>query len=276
MLAYSTVSQIGYMFLALGTAEKSLALFAVAAAIFHLFTRTFFKAVLFLSAGSVMHGMGNVIDMRKFSGLPRPAGHASPRSCAGPGHSAGLPLLSGFYGAKDAILESVLHASRGGAYGGIYQVLFWSALLTAALTAFYTFRAYFRTFWGETKVPPEAGEHAHESPSVMTIPLIVLSIGAVFVGIVVGPITHWISDFLGRSDQLRRASGKTYEEHFDWLLMAGSSAFAVKRGQRWRGGCIVASPVQPRRSFGRFRAGITPRSTGFTSMKSLRSCSFNR
>jgi len=260
VLAYSTVSQIGYMFLALGTASvkyvpdpevifsanvdyfpgfrgglptfsmvilQPTALVAVTAAIFHLFTHAFFKAVLFLSAGSVMHAMGNVIDMRRFSGLRKlmPITHLT--FLCGAGALAGLPLLSGFW-SKDAIFESVLQASRGGEYSAIYEVLFWSALLTAALTAFYTFRAYFRTFWGETKIPREAGEHAHESPAVMTIPLIVLAVGAVFIGIVVEPFTHWFSDFLDRSDALRRASHNiTPEEHFDWLLMAGSSAVAL-------------------------------------------------
>ncbi len=230
VLAYSTVSQIGYMFLALGTAGPGvpgLALFAVTAAVFHLFTHAFFKAVLFLSAGSVMHSMGNVIDMRRFSGLRKvmPITHFT--FLCGAGALAGLPLLSGFW-SKDMIFGSVLQASRGGEYGAIYEALFWSALLTAALTAFYTFRAYFRTFWGETKIPAEAGEHAHESPSVMTIPLVVLAIGAVFIGIVVEPFTHWFSGFLNRSEALRRASGgKIPAEHLDWLLMAGSSAVAV-------------------------------------------------
>jgi proton-translocating NADH-quinone oxidoreductase chain L len=227
VLAYSTVSQIGYMFLALGTAGKSLALFAVAAAMFHLFTHAFFKAVLFLSAGSVMHAMGNVIDMRRFSGLRKvmPVTHLT--FLCGAGALAGLPLLSGFW-SKDMIFESVLQASRGGEYGAIYEVLFWSALLTAGLTAFYTFRAYFRTFWGETKIPPEAGEHAHESPAVMTVPLIILAVGAVFIGIVIEPFTHWFSGFLDGSDALRRASGgKKPKEHLDWLLMAGSSFVAI-------------------------------------------------
>ena len=227
VLAYSTVSQLGYMFLALGCAGKTLAVVAVTAAIFHLFTHAFFKAVLFLSAGSVMHAMGDTIDMRKFSGLRKvlPITHIT--FLCGAAALAGLPLLSGFW-SKDAILETVLEASKEGSHASIYLLLFVAALFTAALTAFYTFRAYFRTFWGETIIPVEAGEHAHESPSVMTIPLVILAIGAVFVGIVVEPFTHWFSDFLGQSDQLRMASFyEKAEHHLNWPLMLGSSAVAI-------------------------------------------------
>ena len=111
VLAYSTVSQIGYMFLAWARPGKTLALLAVTAAIFHLFTHAFFKAVLFLSAGSVMHGMGNVIDMRKFSGLRKvmPTTHIT--FLCGAAALAGLPLLSGFW-SKDAILEAVQEAGQ--------------------------------------------------------------------------------------------------------------------------------------------------------------------
>ena len=229
VLAYSTVSQLGFMFLALGTATTAnqMALVAVTAAIFHLFTHAFFKALLFLSAGSVMHAMGNTIDMRRFGGLRKvlPITHIT--FLCGAAALAGLPFLSGFW-SKDQILEVVLNASKGSEYGTIYLILFIVAMATAGLTAFYTFRAYFRTFWGETKIPAEAGEHAHESPSIMTIPLIVLAIGALLVGLVVGPITHWIGDFLGKSYALVVASnGKTAEHHLDWTLMIGSSVVAL-------------------------------------------------
>jgi len=227
VLAYSTVSQLGYMFLALGTAGKTLAIVAVGAAIFHLFTHAFFKAVLFLSAGSVMHGMGNVIDMRKFSGLRKvmPITHIT--FLCGAGALSGLPLLSGFW-SKDAILEATLEASHGGDFAKIYLVLFIVAVFTAALTAFYTFRAYFRTFWGEKRIPHEAGHHAHESPAVMTIPLMVLAVGAVFVGIVAEPFTHWFSGFLSRSSQLAQASNHQHAaHHVNWSLIIGSVAAAL-------------------------------------------------
>src|SRR5207248_85863 len=131
---YSTLSQLGYMFLALGCAvqgEHSLVTFAVVAAIFHLFTHAFFKALLFLSAGSVMHAMGGVIDMRKFSGLRSvlPTTHLT--FLCGALALAGFPLLSGFF-SKDEILAAALGASaQSEKYGTIYMILFCSAVLTA-------------------------------------------------------------------------------------------------------------------------------------------------
>jgi NADH-quinone oxidoreductase subunit L len=215
------------MFLALGSGRGELAVFGVAAAIFHLFTHAFFKALLFLASGSVMHAMGNVIDMRRFGGLRAilPVTHWT--FFCGAAALAGLPPLSGFW-SKDEVVDTTLLASHGPRYGAIYFVLFVLAMLTALLTAFYTFRAYFRTFWGEVRVPPEAGAHghrhtdhanhhdahshagadpvhaespeahitgiAHESPPVMAIPLMVLAVGAVVVGMALGP-THWFGHF---------------------------------------------------------------------------------
>src|SRR5262249_32707573 len=191
VLAYSTVSQLGYMFLALGTLGAVSPAFAVTAAIFHLFTHAFFKALLFLSAGSVMHAMGDVIDMRRFGGLRKvlPVTHIT--FLCGALALAGVPLLSGVV-SNDSILGAVVGA---GEWAG-YYVLFAVALATAGLTAFYTFRAYFLTFHGPTVIPPEAGEHAHESPPVMTVPLIVLAVGAVLAGLVAETFTGWFSRFL--------------------------------------------------------------------------------
>jgi NADH-quinone oxidoreductase subunit L len=183
VLAYSTVSQLGYMFLALGSG-------AVAAAIFHLFTHAFFKALLFLAAGSVMHAMGNVIDMRRFGGLRRllPVTHIT--FLMGALSLAAFPIFSGFW-SKDEIMTGVFEAAKHREWlPGVYFLLFAVALVTAALTAFYTFRAYFLTFWGEERIPHEAGHHAHESPPVMTVPLVVLAIGAVSVGLV-EPLLAW-------------------------------------------------------------------------------------
>jgi NADH-quinone oxidoreductase subunit L len=186
VLAYSTISQLGYMFLALGSGIQNLAAAAVVAAIFHLFTHAFFKALLFLSAGSVMHAMGNVIDMRRFSGLR----HVLPTThwtfLCGALALAGCPPLAGFW-SKDEILAVALGAGK---FDGLYTVLFISALATAGLTAFYTFRAYFLTFWGTEHIPPEAGEHAHESPRIMTIPLMILAVGAVGAGFWLWPIRN--------------------------------------------------------------------------------------
>jgi NADH-quinone oxidoreductase subunit L len=197
VLAYSTISQLGYMFLALGCGlrDGGLVALAVTAAIFHLFTHAFFKALLFLSAGSVMHAMGGIIDMRRFGGLRTVLPITHWTFLCGAASLAGFPLLSGFW-SKDSILDADFEAgTHGSAFAAIYIVLFLVGLLTAFLTAFYTFRAYFLTFHGETRIPPEAGHHAHESPPVMTVPLIILAIGAVGVGHVFGP-TGLFEDYL--------------------------------------------------------------------------------
>ncbi len=196
VLAYSTISQIGYMFLALGSAnEASLVAAAVIAGMFHLITHAFFKALLFLAAGSVMHSMGNVIDMRRFSGLrfALPTTHWT--FLCGALALAAIPPTAGFW-SKDEILGVTLHASHSDVPGAwLYVWLFAVGLITAGLTAFYTFRAYFLTFHGELKTPPEAGEHVHESPGVMLWPLRVLAVGALFLGLILGP-THILAHFL--------------------------------------------------------------------------------
>jgi NADH-quinone oxidoreductase subunit L len=223
VLAYSTISQLGYMFLALGSGVGELPTLAVVAAIFHLFTHAFFKALLFLAAGSVMHAMGNVIDMRRFSGLRRvlPATHWT--FLCGALALAGVPPLSGFW-SKDEILGVTLGAFEViSPYRIIYLVLLISAVATAGLTAFYTFRAYFMTFWGEERIPHEAGHHAHESPPVMTVPLMILAAGAVAAGIVVEPFTHWFSHLLARTPYM----GALPEHSASLLLMTGSVLIAL-------------------------------------------------
>jgi NADH-quinone oxidoreductase subunit L len=224
VLAYSTISQLGYMFLALGSGTSTdLVTLAVVAAIFHLFTHAFFKALLFLAAGSVMHAMGNVIDMRRFGGLRHVLKTTHVTFLCGALALAGFPLLSGFW-SKDDILAVALGASgEGHNYRTLYLILFVAVLITAGLTAFYTFRAYFLTFWGEERIPPEAGHHAHESPPVMTVPLTILAAGALAVGIVVEPFTHWFSDFLSATPLL----GKIPEHGMNIGLMVGSSAVAI-------------------------------------------------
>ncbi|MCC6417148.1 MAG: NADH-quinone oxidoreductase subunit L [Gemmataceae bacterium] len=240
LLAYSTISQLGYMFLALGAGLKAehLAPAAATAAIFHLFTHAFFKALLFLSSGSVMHAMGGVIDMRRFGGLRRllPVTHWT--FLCGAASLAAVPLLSGFW-SKDEILEVTLHASHASVETGwVYMVLFIAALVTAGLTAFYTFRAYFLTFWGAQRMPEEAHGHAHEASWVMLGPLVILAAGAVALGYIVGPLTHWLADTLS-SDWLRASrwqaafsgTGLLPEQvaaHvLNWPLLLGSSALAL-------------------------------------------------
>lgn len=193
VLAYSTVSQLGFMFLALGTGTLA----GVLAGVFHLFTHAFFKALLFLGAGSVMHAMGGVIDMRRFSGLRQvmPMTHAT--FWFGALALAGVVPFAGFW-SKDAILGAVHTQAHGEAAerllfaawdatairaGNLYAILYWLALATAGLTAFYTFRALFLTFYGPLSVPVEAGHHAHESPASMTVPLAVLAACSLLVGV---------------------------------------------------------------------------------------------
>jgi len=234
VLAYSTVSQLGFMFLALGTLGTVSPVFAVTAAMFHLFTHAFFKALLFLGAGSVMHAMGGVIDMRKFGGLRRvmPITHLT--FLCGAAALAGVPLLSGFW-SKDMILESLQAGAKSGSQNaGSFYFLLLIALGTAGLTAFYTFRAYFLTFWGETRVPHKAGHHtheAHESPAPMLIPLLVLAVGAVIIGWVAGPGTHWFSDFLARTPSLKQAAievgAKDIAHHFNWGIAGLSTLLAL-------------------------------------------------
>jgi NADH-quinone oxidoreductase subunit L len=218
VLAYSTISQLGYMFLGLGSAVSAhgLVTFGVAAAMFHLFTHAFFKALLFLASGSVMHAMGNVIDMRRFGGLRKvlPITHGT--FLCGALALAGFPLLSGFW-SKDEILATTYGAGHVGDWAIYYQALLAAGLLTAALTAFYTFRAYFLTFWGETRIPPEASEHAHESPPVMTWPLIVLAVFAVGIGGALGP-TGLFTALLERTPRLPAAA--THETN---LVLMGIS-----------------------------------------------------
>ena len=188
VLAYSTISQLGYMFLSLGIGWLPGILFGM----FHLFTHAFFKALLFLGAGSVMHAMGGVVDMRRFSGLRR----AMPVTCAtffiGCLALAGVWPFAGFW-SKDGILATVLQRGQAGgttnvlgiaglSEGPFYQTLYWVGLATALLTAFYTFRAFFATFFGPVRIPEEAGHHAHESPRTMTVPLVILAICAAIVG----------------------------------------------------------------------------------------------
>jgi NADH-quinone oxidoreductase subunit L len=229
VLAYSTVSQLGYMFLALGSATRSesganiLVTVAVVAAIFHLFTHAFFKALLFLAAGSVMHAMGNVMDMRRFGGLRYALPVTRWTFLCGACALAAIPLFSGFW-SKDDILAAVSYASDAAHPNrAAYVVLLILAVFTAFLTAFYTFRAYFLTFSGDLRTPPEAGDHIHESPPVMLIPLIILAVGAVAVGIIVEPFTHWFSGFLERTPFLTAVP----PEEFNWGLVAGSTGIAL-------------------------------------------------
>ena len=196
ILAYSTVSQLGYMFMGLGVGT----LLGATAGMFHLFTHAFFKALLFLGAGSVMHAMGGVIDIRRFGGLRRrlPVTHWT--FLCGCLALAGVIPFAGFW-SKDMILVALGEQGGSGLAGWLYRGLFYTAIVTAGLTAFYTFRAYFLTFFGAERIPPEAGHHAHESPPSMTLPLAVLAACAVGVGAYF-EYTHGFAEFLKHTPSL--------------------------------------------------------------------------
>src|SRR3954467_2264505 len=195
VLAYSTVSQLGYMFMALGAGivaadDANAATIATTAGMFHLFTHAFFKALLFLAAGSVMHAMGDVIDMRRFGGLRRALPITHWTFLCGAAALAGVPLLSGFW-SKDEIFAALYTAAHVPGLEKYFWTIFIVATITAFLTAFYTFRAYFMTFWGEERFPEEAGHHPHDALPVMAWPLRILAVCAVFIGAAVGPTAYF-------------------------------------------------------------------------------------
>jgi len=163
------VSQLGYMFLALGVG-------APVAAIFHLATHAFFKALLFLGSGSVIHGVGGEQDMRKMGGLRRKMPATYWTMLLAGGALAALPPLAGFW-SKDEIV--------GAAFTNGYPLLWAVGVLTGVLTAFYVTRALWMTFHGQPRDRP-LYDHAHESPAVMTVPLIALAVGSVGVGAALG------------------------------------------------------------------------------------------
>jgi len=170
VLAYSTVSQLGYMFAAVG-------LGAYAAGIFHLVTHAFFKALLFLGAGSVIHGLSGEQDLRKMGGLAPRMVITTITMTIGAAGLAGVPGLAGFF-SKDEILHAAFTNHRR---------LLWALLLVGAfMTAFYTFRLLFLTFFGEPRMSKEVAHHIHESPPSMTLPLLVLAILTVVAGWAVG------------------------------------------------------------------------------------------
>ena len=175
VLAYSTVSQLGYMFAAVGFG-------AYVAGIFHLVTHAFFKALLFLGAGSVIHGLSGEQDLRKMGGLAPRMVLTTITMIIGAAGLAGVPGLAGFF-SKDEILHA--------AFTGKHELL-WAILLAGAfMTAFYTFRLVFLAFFGGPRMSKEVAHHIHESPPVMTVPLVVLAVLTIAAGWVVGiPSEH--------------------------------------------------------------------------------------
>ncbi len=169
VIAYSTCSQLGYMFFAIGVG-------AYPVAIFHLFTHAFFKALLFLGAGSVIHAMHHEQDMRKMGGLWKTIPFTYAMMLIGTVALMGFPGTAGYF-SKDAVLETAFAA-----HSGVGNYAFWMGIIAAFMTSFYSWRLIFMTFHGQTRADKHTFEHAHESPLVMLVPLVVLSIGALFAG----------------------------------------------------------------------------------------------
>jgi NADH-quinone oxidoreductase subunit L len=206
VLAYSTVSQLGYMFLALGVG-------AYWVAIFHLMTHAFFKALLFLGSGSVIHAMSGQQDMRCMGGLKDKIPVTFRTMWIGSVAIAGIPGLAGFF-SKDEILWQAYSSPKGA------TILWAVGLTTALMTAFYMWRMMYLTFYGESRVSPEAAAHMHESPVSMTGVLTVLAIGSVFAG--------WLG-----VPKLWTAFGENFRGFEHWLepVFATAAVEAAKEGQ---------------------------------------------
>jgi len=198
VIAYSTCSQLGYMFVAAGVGVYSVAMF-------HLLTHAFFKAMLFLGAGSVIHAMHHEQDMRNYGGLrkkiPYTFGAMMIGTLAITG--VGIPLTGwiGFAGfaSKDAVIESAYAAGPMG-------YAFWMLVIAALFTSFYSWRLMFLTFYGKQRGDKHTHAHAHESPKVMLIPLGVLALGSVFAGAI------WYNSFFGHTDTVAKFFGVPYAE----------------------------------------------------------------
>ena len=223
VLAYSTVSQLGYMFLALGVG-------AYWVAIFHLFTHAFFKALLFLCSGSVIHALGGEQDMRHMGGLKNKIPITHWTMWVGSVAIAGIPGFAGFF-SKDEILWQTYSSASGS------KVLWIIGLATAGMTAFYMWRLMNMTFYGKSHVKPEVAAHIHESPPSMTVPLVALAAGGVFAGWVGVPklwnlgesfqaFEHWLEPAFA-SAAIEAAKQGAHDASTEWILMAVSVAIAI-------------------------------------------------
>jgi NADH-quinone oxidoreductase subunit L len=214
VLAYSTISQLGYMFVAVGVG-------AYAAGMFHLTTHAFFKALLFLGAGSVMHALSGELDIRKMGGLKDKMPTTFLTMVVGGAALAGVPVFSGFF-SKDDILWQAWEN------GGL--LLWLVGAVTAFMTAFYTFRLIFLAFWGESheKMGKAQAAHVHESPSVMTTPLVILAVFAALAGFIGVPgglslVEPYLHPALATPGVIRVAEANPLE----WVLLAVSVIIAL-------------------------------------------------
>jgi NADH-quinone oxidoreductase subunit L len=170
VVAYSTCSQLGYMFVALGAGGYAIG-------VYHLFTHAFFKALLFLGAGSVIHAMHHEQDIRNMGGLWKKIPYTAALMAIGTLALTGFPFTAGFF-SKDAIIEAAYATKTPG-----HDFAFMCVILAAGMTSFYSWRLFFLTFMGKTRADHHTYEHAHESPRVMMIPLFVLAGGAILAGL---------------------------------------------------------------------------------------------
>lgn len=216
VLAYSTVSQLGYMFLGLGVG-------AYTGAFFHVLTHAFFKALLFLGAGSVIHAMGGEQDMRKMGGLKGKIKVTFITMLVGTIAIAGIPPFSGFF-SKDEILAATF------AHSTTFYVI---GVITAGLTSFYMFRMMYLTFWGKFRGTHEQEHHVHESPANMTIPLIILAILSAIAGMIGVPAVlgghHELGAYLAPVfEQSTKLLGEHELSHnTEWILMGTSVLIAL-------------------------------------------------
>jgi NADH-quinone oxidoreductase subunit L len=235
VIAYSTCSQLGYMFLAAG-------LSAYPAAMFHLFTHAFFKALLFLGAGSVIHGMHDEQDMRKMGGIWRKLPYTYALMLIGTLALTGFPFMAGYY-SKDAIIESAFAAGTPvGQYGYVIGVL------VAFMTAFYSWRLVFLTFHGPTRADHHTFDHAHDSPPVMLIPLIVLAVGALFAGFVFEGyfVGHDLHQFWGHAIVMDDAHKALENRHHvpEWVALSPTLAALLGLALSWY--MYIRSPETPK------------------------------
>ncbi|KAA6437146.1 NADH-quinone oxidoreductase subunit L [Rufibacter glacialis] len=220
VLAYSTVSQLGYMFLALGV-------MAYSSSLFHVLTHAFFKALLFLGAGSVIHAMSGEQDLRKMGGLKKALPITFLTFLIGTLAISGIPPFAGFFSKDELLAHVFMHSKVMWAFG----------LLTSFMTAFYMFRLLYLAFFGNFRGTEEQRQHLHESPAVMTIPLIILAILSTIGGFMGLPAVfsqnHLLGNFLSPIYELaRRAVPSAFEAHHlshetEYILMAISVAVAV-------------------------------------------------
>ncbi len=233
VLAYSTVSQLGYMFLAAGVG-------AYGAAVFHLYTHAFFKALLFLGAGSVIHALSGEQDMRRMGGIKDKIPVTFATMFVASLAIAGIPGLAGFF-SKDEILWQVWSSPLGS------KALWLVGVATAAMTAFYMWRLMFMTFYGAPRMDERTLHHAHESPRSMTVPLVMLAAGSAVAGWIGMPkafgengfiqaLEHWLAPVFAQGHAAAHEAAGHHDTTMEWVLMGLSTGVAL-------GGILVAKAL---------------------------------